>query len=301
MEIAQLEIFAAVAEHGGVIKASEALLRAPSNVSTRIKQLERELGVQLLVRDKRQSSISSDGMAFLEYARRILELVEESRTIGGGGAPRGRFRVGALESAAAVRIPSILAGFHLAYPDVEVELEAGASGSMFDRVMSGSLSAVFTDGPPASPVLAGLRAFEEQLVVISPPSTAGLDDPYWSNNPTAFVFGFQCSYRQRFDDWMAATGVVPARSVEISSYYSMVACVASGAGIAMIPSSLLASLPGASGVRRHEIGALGRAETWLTWRRDAGSVNLRAFVAHVRSAVGAEESEPETPSAATPA
>ncbi|WP_053382687.1 LysR substrate-binding domain-containing protein [Leucobacter celer] len=287
MEISQLKMFVAVADHGGVLKASEAMLRAPSNVSTRIRQLESELGVQLLVRDKRQSSISADGIEFLDYARRILALVDESRNIGRGYSPRGRFRVGALESTAAVRIPSILADFHLAYPEVEVELEAGASGRMFDQVMSGNLSAVFTDGPPASPALTGMLAFEEHLVVISPPSTHGLDDDYWASNPTAFVFGFQCSYRQRFEDWMASAGVVPSRSVEISSYYSMVACVASGAGIAMIPRSLLESLPGASGVRTHELGAFGSAETWLTWRRDAGSVNLRAFVAHVREAVDA--------------
>jgi len=284
MELVHLETFVAVADHGGVTRAADAMLRAPSNVSTRIRQLEAELGLQLLVRDKRQSSLSADGMVFLDYARRILELVDEAKGVASGQRPRGRFRIGALESTAAVRIPSILADFHLAYPDVDVELEAGPSGRMFDQVMSGKLSAVFTDGAPASPLLVGRKAFDEQLVVIAPPSTRGDDDAYWDSNPTAFVFGFHCSYRQRFEDWLAAARVVPSRAVEISSYYSMVACVASGAGIAMIPQSLLESLPGAAGVHIREIGDLGRAETWLTWRKDAGSANLRAFVNHVAEA-----------------
>lgn len=289
MEFAHLETFVAVADHGGVTKAADAMLRAPSNVSTRIRQLEAELGVQLLVRDKRQSSLSADGVAFLDYARRILELVEESRGIAHGQAPRGRFRIGALDSASAVRIPRILADFHLAYPAVDVELESGSSGRMFDQVMSGSLSAVFTDGAPASPSLTGIKAFEEELVVIAPPSTHEGEERYWESNPTAFVFGFQCSYRQRFEDWMAVEQVVPSRFVEIASYYSMVACVASGAGIAMIPRALLETLPGAAGVHVRPIeGELGQAETWLTWRRDSGSANLRAFVEHVAEATAPE-------------
>ena len=63
----------------------------------------------------------------------------------------------------------------------------------------------------------------------------------------------------------------------------MLACVAAGGGICMIPKSLLETLPGASRVQVHEIeGDLGTAETWLMWRRDCRSANLKAFITELK-------------------
>ena len=283
MEISQLEIFLAVAETGSITKAANKLLRVPSNVSTRIQQLERELGVKLLVRDKRQSSLSADGELFLEHAQKIIDMVNDAKAFSAQGTPRGRFRLGALESTAAVRIPPILAAFHLHYPAVELELDANSSGILFDRLLGGQLTAAFTDGKPAVPALTGIKAFSENLRIITPQSVTSIDDDFRASHPTAFVFGRVCSYRQRFEDWLESEGIIPGRIVEISSYYSMLACVAAGGGISMIPESLLDTLPGASRVQAHAMpGRLGKAETWLTWRRDCRSANLKAFIAELK-------------------
>jgi DNA-binding transcriptional LysR family regulator len=284
MEISQLEIFLAVAETGSLTKAATKLLRAPSNVSTRIQQLERELGVQLLVRDKRQSSLSADGELFLEHAKKIIDMVNDAKAFSAQGTPRGRFRLGALESTAAVRIPPILASFHLRYPVVDVELEAGSSGVLFDHLLNGQLTAAFSDGKPAVPSLTGIRAFSEELVILTPQTVTEINNDFKASHPTAFMFGTICSYRQRFEDWLDSEGLVPGRIVEISSYYSMLACVAAGGGICMMPKSLLETLPGASRVQAHEIpGALGTAETWLMWRRDCRSANLKAFITELKN------------------
>jgi DNA-binding transcriptional LysR family regulator len=287
MEFAQLELFVAVADHGGITAAAEKLLRAPSNVSTRVRQLEKELGMELLVRDRRQVTLSAEGEAFLVYARQLIDMAEEAKSLAKGDQPRGRFRIGALESTS-VRIPELLAGFHLAYPVVDLELESGSSGMLFEHVLNGQVGAVFTDGAPASPLLTGRRVFYEELVILAPQSVGVLDHAFRESRPTTFMFGNACSYRQRFEDWLLQNRITPGRVVEISSYYTMLACVSAGAGICMMPRSLLETLPGASRVVCHPISPdLGRAETWLTWRRDSRSSNLRAFVRHVDSACSA--------------
>jgi DNA-binding transcriptional LysR family regulator len=279
MDLVHLETFVAVAETGGITNAATALLRAPSNVSTRIQQLEREVGAQLLNRDKRQSSLSSDGETFLDYARTILALVEEAKGFARTDSPSGRFRLGALESTAAVRIPALLASYHLKYPQVDVELEAGSSGVLFDAVLNGHLTAAFSDGEPASHQLTGVPVYHERLVIVSPPAIDVTTDAFRRSNPTVFFFGTACSYRHRFEEWLATEGITPGRVVEISSYYSMLACATAGAGISMMPRSLLDSLPGAASVRAHDIiGSLGEAQTWLMWRRDCRSPALRALV-----------------------
>src|SRR6266436_3682797 len=105
MDVADLRVFKSVIDEGGVIRAASKLHRVPSSVTTRIKQLEASMGVKLFHRDRQR-----------------LHLSPEARDVVSGTAPRGVFKLGALESTTASRLPSILAGFHGRYPDVRLEL-----------------------------------------------------------------------------------------------------------------------------------------------------------------------------------
>ncbi|MGJ9423591.1 LysR family transcriptional regulator [Aeromicrobium sp. CF3.5] len=279
MDLIQLQTFIAVADEGNITKAARAMLRAPSNVSTRIRQLEREIGVALLVRDKRQVTLSAEGERFLHRARQIVDLAQDAKNFARPGEPHGLFRLGSLESTAAVRIPEILAQYHLAHRAVDLELRAGPSGWLHQELLQGRLTAALTDGRPTSPHLTGRLAFIESMVVVAPLSADISSSEFRGIGPAAFVFGENCSYRQRFEAWMTDLDMEPARMVEIPSYHAMIACVAAGAGIAMVPESLLSTLPGAARVQVIPVdGELGSAHTWLTWRRDGHSSNLDALV-----------------------
>src|SRR5262245_48518528 len=104
MDFAELEIFRAVATHESIVGAAAAIHRVPSNVTTRLKQLEADLGVELFIRENKRLRLSAAGHGFLVYARRILDLVDEARASVSGAEPQGWFPLGALESTAAVRI-----------------------------------------------------------------------------------------------------------------------------------------------------------------------------------------------------
>ncbi len=90
MDLVQLEIFKAVAEQGSISAAAQLIHRVPSNLTTRIKQLEQDLGVELFIREKSRLRLSPAGWNFLGYARRILDLVQEARATVAGRSPRGR-------------------------------------------------------------------------------------------------------------------------------------------------------------------------------------------------------------------
>jgi DNA-binding transcriptional LysR family regulator len=70
VDLVQLEIFKAVAEQGSISAAAQHIHRVPSNLTTRIKQLE-DLGVELFIREKSRLRLSPAGWNFLEYTRRI--------------------------------------------------------------------------------------------------------------------------------------------------------------------------------------------------------------------------------------
>lgn len=68
MNHTSLEIFTVVAEELSIIKAATRLGRVQSNITTRIQQLEQELGVQLFSRENRRLALTPQGRKFLGYA-----------------------------------------------------------------------------------------------------------------------------------------------------------------------------------------------------------------------------------------
>ncbi|SDT30901.1 transcriptional regulator, LysR family [Pseudomonas asplenii] len=279
MDLVQLEIFKAVAEQGSISAAAQLIHRVPSNLTTRIKQLEQDLGVELFIREKSRLRLSPAGWSFLDYARRILDLVAEARLTVSGEEPQGPFSLGSLESTAAVRIPALLAAYNQQYAKVELDLSTGPSGTMIEGVLSGRLVAAFVDGPILHPTLEGVAVFDEEMVIIAPlqhaPITRGAD----VNGESIYAFRANCSYRHHFERWFSHDAAVPGKIFEMESYHGMLACVSAGAGLAMMPRSMLESMPGCSTVSVWPMSPDFRfLQTWLIWRRGTVSQNLSVFV-----------------------
>jgi len=90
--------------------------RVSSNVSTRIRMLEENLQANLFVREGKRMQLSPQGKVLLDYANRLLQLAQEARGALHDGAPRGILRLGAMESTAAIRLPTLLARMHQQFP-----------------------------------------------------------------------------------------------------------------------------------------------------------------------------------------
>ena len=88
MDFSSLEIFCAVATQQSITRAARDLARAQSNVTTRVKQLEDELKVQLFSRGGRRMTLTPNGHRLLEYAQRMLCLAEEARQAMNPDPPR---------------------------------------------------------------------------------------------------------------------------------------------------------------------------------------------------------------------
>lgn len=279
MDLVQLEIFKAVAEHGSISAAAQHIHRVPSNLTTRIKQLEADLGVELFIREKLRLRLSPAGWTFLEYARRILALVEEARLTVAGDEPQGAFSLGSLESTAAVRIPALLAAYNQQYAKVELDLSTGPSGTMIEGVLAGRLAAAFVDGPVLHPSLEGVPVFEEEMVIIAPLNHAPIQRGQDVNGESIYAFRANCSYRHHFERWFTVDAAVPGKIFELESYHGMLACVSAGAGLALMPRSMLESMPGCATVSVWPLSENFRyLRTWLVWRSGAVSRSLAMFV-----------------------
>ena len=105
MDLTDLHIFRAVVQAGGITRAAEKLNRVQSNVTTRVRQLESELGVELFIRNGKKLHLSPAGKLLLDYADRLLDLAEEAREAVQDAKPRGLLRLGSMESTASMRLP----------------------------------------------------------------------------------------------------------------------------------------------------------------------------------------------------
>ena len=79
MELSDLRIFRAVVDEGGITRAAEKLLRVQSSVTTRIKQLEQDLGTPLFLRQGKKLHLTPAGHTLVDYAQRLQALAEEAR------------------------------------------------------------------------------------------------------------------------------------------------------------------------------------------------------------------------------
>ena len=120
--------------------------------------------------------------------------------------------------------------------------------------------------------------FVEELVLITPKSAGRIRSPKDIGKRTVIAFATGCSYRQRLEAWLATANVSPDRIMEFQSYHAIVACVAAGSGIAVVPRSVIEMTRGAREVIISPLPAtIAKARTQLIWRPEHHSVALEAL------------------------
>ncbi|HFD4270488.1 TPA: LysR family transcriptional regulator NmoR [Pseudomonas aeruginosa] len=264
MDLSSLEIFRAVAHEASVTRAAQQLQRAQSNVTTRIRQLEEDLGVELFLRDGKRMSLTERGSEFLAYAEQLLALADEARQSMHPAEPGGRLRLGSMESTAASRLPALLASYHKACPRVALEVSTGTSRALFDGVRARRLDcALVAAGPGWAGELdgSGLRGeplFREELLMILPAEHPPVHDVAEVRLRTLAGFARGCTYRQLAEDSLGT----PLTVQDVGSYHAILACVAAGACVGVLPRSVL-QLLGTPPLRSLP---LAEVDTWLVWR-----------------------------------
>jgi DNA-binding transcriptional LysR family regulator len=266
IDLDSLDIFRTVVQEGGVIRAAQKLNRVQSNVTTRIKQLEQRLGRSLFRKQGRGLVLSPEGELLLSYAQRLFRLADEAENELKSGRAMGVFRIGSLESTAGSRLAPILSRFHRQHPGVVVELATGTTGALIQRVSNFEVEAAFVSEPFTPGTLGSMKVFEEELVLVTGKDVKAVRRAGDLAGMTLIAFANGCSYRKRVEDWLGASALMPARTLEFASYQAMIACVAAGTGFAIVPRSLLATLRAAQDVRQHELPARVRKNhTHLVW------------------------------------
>lgn len=284
MDLSSIDIFLAVARDRSVTKAARAIGRVPSNVTTRIRQLEENLGVVLFCRDGKKMTLTREGETFLSYGQRLVALALEARQAVKPLAPTGTLRVGTMESTAASRLPAALTQFNRMWPDVSLRLTMGASRSLTHDVLTDALDCALIARPPR-PLLEQDEQFDteldlldtetvfvEDLLIVLPSGHPHINSAADLHVGSLAALEPGCTYRRIAEHWARQSSGPDTR--EFGSYHAILASVATGEAAGVMPKSVLDLMHWPTNVETHQVGSV---ETLLVSRKDSRSSAFAAF------------------------
>lgn len=281
MDLSELRIFVAVVDAGGVSHAAAALHRVQSNVTTRLRQLERKLGVDLFERQGKRLHLNEAGRALLPFARNLLAQAQQAQeVVRGAQGPRGLLRLGAMESTASVRLPRPLRLLRDQHPALSVALRTGHPRELADAVRDRVLDCALVAEPVDARLFDSELVFREPLVLISS-SAVRL---HRLAQPDLLVFEQGCPHRARLERVLAERGIVPRQVLEIGSYHALMGCVAAGMGLSVVPAAVLESFPDAGLLSVQKLPrGFDRLDTLLVWRKGAPPASVAALLEALRA------------------
>ena len=171
MELRHLRYFVAVAEAGSLTVAAERKLRTSQpSLSRQIRDLEDEVGAQLLTRRARGIELTPAGRAFLDHARLVLSQVEAAAEAARRVAHPAKpcFAMGFLTGHELTWMPEALRILREELPNIDVMISSQYSPHLANALLQGSVDAAFLRRERGMPELAFRALVKEPLVVILP-------------------------------------------------------------------------------------------------------------------------------------
>lgn len=241
MDLRSLHYFSVVAEELNITRAAERLNMSQPPLSSQIKGLEDELGVQLFIRGKRHLTMTEAGALLYRRAKQLLELSEQTRQeIRSMDGLSGDLNISLVEGRAPYLLARWIAGFRSEYPQVGVHLWNGSGDEVMERLHRGLADLALVAAPYNPELLEGFTVGREPWVAMM-----SKDHPLAQEDgdslPLVKLVGqplFVPNRRTRAEslrDWFSELGEEPTIAGDLSNYIDAVALAEQNAGICIYP------------------------------------------------------------------
>jgi DNA-binding transcriptional LysR family regulator len=288
MELRHLRYFVVVAEEENVTRASSRLHIAQPALSRQIRDLEDELGVQLLERSAKSIRLTEAGRTFLTEARAVLQRADEAvkavQAVDGG--VQGELHAGYAPSLTVQILPRTLRLFQAEFPRVRVILHDLSSGEMLSGLRDGKLHVALMVHP-GDDNLRGLH-FEELArypvcVAVAPNHPlANARNAKWTRLASEGIIAYSRAeypeYHDELENLAKLIGAKPRIVEEHDSVTSIIAAVEAGRGVALV-ASCIACLAGPRLKILPLIPASSPIIVGAIRRKDTQSATVQKFIA----------------------
>ncbi|WP_236239190.1 LysR family transcriptional regulator [Streptomyces sp. CC228A] len=240
-DLGALELLLAVARHGSLGRAARELGITQPAASSRIRSMERQLGVALVDRSPRGSRLTDAGALVTDWARRVVEAAEAFDA--GAQALRdrrdSRLRVAASMTIAEYLLPGWLIALRAERTDTAVSLRAGNSAAVAALLLDGEADLGYVEGLAVPQGLQGAVVAHDRLLVVAAPGhrwarrRVPVTPAELATTPLV-LREYGSGTRQVLDSALAGHGGLAAPLMELASTTAVKAAAVSGAGPAVL-------------------------------------------------------------------
>jgi DNA-binding transcriptional LysR family regulator len=290
MELRHLRYFVAVAEEGHFGRAARRLFISQPPLSRQIRDLEEELGVELLERRGPRFRLTDAGQQFLEGARQTLAQAERAtgRARQAARGVAGFLSIGYTPTGDLQILPRILKPFHRAYPGVQLELRILPPTPQIEDLRRERIHVGFLRMPVDAPDLRIEHVCREPLLLAIPERhplarrrrirlSSLAQEPF-----LMFPRPLAPSYYDELIGFFRGAGFSPLIAHELESLQTMLALVAAGLGLALLPSSIR-DIRRSGVVYRDLLGHVPHVDMAVAYLERNRSEVLRQFLDVVRT------------------
>ncbi len=290
MEIRHLRYFCVLAEQLHFTRAALLLNVAQPALSHQIKQLEEELGTQLVERTNRRVRLTAAGEVFLTRAARILEQLDqaarETARVGQGDA--GSLVIGVVSTAVCSVLPQILRNFRRESPSITIDIREMEPGEQVEALRKETIDIGLLFLSIQDPALDSLLVSRERLIVALPTGhpPASTDEVRLCDLASeTFLIPRQQSvpgFHELVLDTLRSGGIAEPRLQPTRLLQTAVFLVAGQLGVALVPESFRQHLRVRGCVYRDLAGPPAYADLIGLWRRSNVPPALRRFIQQLK-------------------
>ena len=278
-----LDTLVAVVECGSIAEAARRLNLTAAGVAQRVRVLEADIGVPLVIRIGRAVRPTAAAVAILDRAKNIQRDIRDLKSVAGGGILSGELRLGVMPTMLTGFLPGALRVFGKAHPDIDIRVLRAPSADVYRKLADGQIDAAITSEPPfAIPkTLAWSLMCEEPFVVLAPPGMK-LRHPHVMLSSEPFIRLDRSVYAgQLIDRYLRAQRIQPQERLELDGLDAIAIMVDRGIGVSLLPDW---PPPWPAGLKLQKVPLPGRGLTrriGLCWDRSSLRLGLiEAFRRH---------------------
>lgn len=292
-ELRRLRYFLTVAEELHFGRAATRLHMTQPPLSMQIRQLEEEVGTELFVRGQRPLRLTAAGEDLVRHAREILshvgQALESVRQTGEGAM--GRLNIAFTSASVLSLAPRLIGTYRRRFPEVRLELREMVTDEQIEAIGSGHVNAGILRTHVALESLQSRLIHEERLMLALPRDHALADRSSVSfsdlaNEPMVSFSRQHAGYFHRLIAGLYQQhSMTPYIVQEATQLYTVIALVAAGVGIAIVPASAERIYIEHVVLRDFDASDMPTAQFFLAWRRDDDNPALRRFLETVHQVI----------------
>jgi len=226
-----LKAFITVKNEKSISSAAKKLGYTQSNITSRIKQLEKNLSYSLFHRTNRGVVLTNEGEKLYPFAVDIVKKVEEATSQMRNINHQEILKMGTTQSNATIRLIPIIEQLNKDFQDMKIEFNIDSSLNLVEQLLDYQIDIAFINGNPNHKDLEVLNIFKDEIYFVEP------KDKEAKNN--LLVYRDTCAYCLHLQDYAKQNSDLEYKTLALQNYELMLGLTKAGYGVTLLSKSII--------------------------------------------------------------